>query len=207
MATLAPSLEAFRAEVNALYPKRDKTSDGWIGDDAHASRPSDHNPGARGLVHAFDLDEDLDGKTADAGPEVQWIVNHLVAGRDPRVSYLIYEGRMWRSYDKVGLPAWTPAPYTGINAHRHHLHISILSTVRAEQDTRPWLPTEEDDDMTEDEFIKSISSGGKARAVFKGLVQGAVVDAIRPAAEGVKDRGSARGPLTDLINEVLDERG
>ena len=44
--TLAPSLVHARAEVNAGWPGRDKTSDGWIGDTAHQSTGSDHNPGA-----------------------------------------------------------------------------------------------------------------------------------------------------------------
>lgn len=144
MATLAPSLAAFRSEANARYPNRDKSSDGWIGDTAHSTRPSDHNPGARDLVHAYDLDEDLDGNGTDAGAELQWMVNHIVARRDRRVSYLIYEGRMWRSYPTSSVPAWAPAPYSGTNAHRKHLHVSILSTVTAEQDTGPWLIAGED---------------------------------------------------------------
>lgn len=197
---LAPSLVAFRSEVNARWPNRDKSSDGWIGDTAHATRPSDHNPGARDLVHAFDLDEDLNGDQSDAGPELQWLVNHLVKVRDPRVSYLIYEGRMWRSYSKPGIPAWTPAPYTGINAHRHHLHISILSTVAAEQDTRPWLPQE--DDMTIDELLKALQRG-PVRDEFKEITQGAGLDALRAKTETRPDRGAWRAEIEAIVREVL----
>lgn len=146
---LAPSLAALRLEVNQRWPNRDRSSDGSVGDTSHAARKSDHNPDwsapgdRRGIVRAYDLDEDLDGNPTNSGAELQWLVDHLVARRDPRILYVIYEGRMWRSYDKPGIPAWTPGPYTGANAHRHHMHISIQSTFAAEQDTRPWLPEED----------------------------------------------------------------
>jgi hypothetical protein len=134
---LAPSLVAFRSEVNARWPQRDKTSDGWIGDAAHSGRVSDHNPGARDLVHAFDTDEDLDGNPADGGPDAWPIVAQLIENRDPRVKYLIYEGRIISG--NLGPSPWQWRPYTGTNAHRHHVHLSILSTVEAEQDTSAWL--------------------------------------------------------------------
>jgi hypothetical protein len=41
---LAPSLVALRAELDAKWPRRDRSSDGWIGDAAHSSRASQHNP-------------------------------------------------------------------------------------------------------------------------------------------------------------------
>lgn len=144
---LAPSLVQYRAEINRLWPQRDKASDGWIGDAAHASRPSDHNPGARGLVHAFDTDEDLDGYRANTGPDATPLVNALIsverarvaAGRPPRVKYVIYEGHILAGVH--GPAPWQWRPYAGSNAHRLHVHLSILSTVEAEQDTSPWLTT------------------------------------------------------------------
>jgi len=52
---LAPSLVNLRREIDLRWPDRMKTSDGWIGDPAHAQRSSDHNPDARGIVHALDV--------------------------------------------------------------------------------------------------------------------------------------------------------
>jgi len=45
-------------QVNALAPDRNKSSDGWIGDEAHASRKSDHNPNSKGVVQAQDFTHD-----------------------------------------------------------------------------------------------------------------------------------------------------
>lgn len=59
---LAPSLAVLRAEINARWPGRDKASDGWIGDTAHQSTRSDHNPNSRGSVNAIDIDEDGIGR-------------------------------------------------------------------------------------------------------------------------------------------------
>lgn len=140
MATLAPSLVALRNEINERFPGRDRSSDGWIGDAAHAARPSDHNPGARGYVHALDIDEDIDGVDDETGAELMWLAEHLRTKRDPRVKYVIYEGRIFSSYATAHRRAWEWGPYTGVNAHRRHLHVSILSTPAAEQDTSPWLP-------------------------------------------------------------------
>lgn len=41
---LARGLEHLRAQVNTKWSNRSKDSDGSIGDEAHASRSSDHNP-------------------------------------------------------------------------------------------------------------------------------------------------------------------
>ena len=120
---LAPSLAQLRREINTRWPSRDKTSDGSVGDLAHASRASDHNPNSRSSVNAIDIDED--------GIDAWGLVALLIT--DPRVYYVIYEGRIWQR--KYG---FAPRPYTGINAHRQHVHVSIIQSVAAEQNTTPW---------------------------------------------------------------------
>ena len=128
---LARSLQQLRAEVNTAFPNRDKRSDGTIGDAAHSATVSDHNPHANGRVDALDIDEDL-----RAGLDLDHLAEHLRKRKDPRIKYVIYEGRMLRSYPKPGIPAWTWAPYTGSNAHMIHMHISVNDD-RAD-DTRSW---------------------------------------------------------------------
>ncbi len=120
---LAPSLAQLRREINTRWPSRDKTSDGTIGDAAHSARASDHNPNSRGSVNAIDIDED--------GIDAWGLVALLIT--DPRVYYVIYEGRIWQR--KHG---FVPRPYAGINAHRKHVHVSIIQSVAAEQNTTPW---------------------------------------------------------------------
>lgn len=128
---LSPALAQLRAEINALWPHRDKTSDGWIGDTSHAARPSDHNPdwSADGIVRALDIDEDLTLGLAAVGAAMP-LVNAIL--RDPRTRYVIYEGRIWN----VDTQRWST--YTGPNAHRHHVHVSVRKVGNYDRDASPW---------------------------------------------------------------------
>jgi hypothetical protein len=131
------SLERLRAEVDARWPGRDTSSDGTIGDTAHSTSQSEHNPvghehgpmfGTPGAVHAMDI------TTADIDAELvigEWLL------RDPRVWYVIHKGRIWsKTYD------WVENPYAG-DPHDQHLHVSLRAddqadAVRAETDVSPW---------------------------------------------------------------------
>lgn len=137
---LAPSLVALVDETDELYPNRDHSSDGSVGDAAHSARVSDHNPSG-GWVCAVDLDEDL-----SAGVHtLARLAAHLIDLRDHRVKYLIYEGRICKSYiDSARNPAWQWQTYTGLNDHTHHLHVSVWNTEDARDDTGPWWPQEDD---------------------------------------------------------------
>ena len=110
---LAPSLVRLRSEVNALWPRRSKASDGWIGDTAHSARKSDHNPdySAGGIVRAIDV--------TNAGIDVDAFVFSVI--RDARTRYVITRGRIWTR--EAG---WRK--YTGPNGHHHHVHVSVRST-------------------------------------------------------------------------------
>ena len=115
---LAPSLKTLRDEINSRWPGRDRTSDGWIGDAAHSARASDHNPNGRRSVNAIDVDHD--------GIDCKALVSLLV--KDPRVNYVIHDGKI---YSRV-------RGFKGSNPHTKHVHVSILQSRAAEQDTRPW---------------------------------------------------------------------
>lgn len=120
---VAPALDTLRDELNAAHPGRDRSSDGAIGDASHQARPSDHNPDwtAGGVVRARDFDVD--------GIPVRPIL--AVLQRDERTRYLIYDKRIWTREH-----GWQP--YTGLNPHTGHFHISVRKGARYENDTRPW---------------------------------------------------------------------
>lgn len=144
---LAPSLIALFDQADDLYPLRDRASDGTLGDAAHASRDSDHNPkppNPPGWVDAGDLTRD-----DIHGPDIPALWDRLIATRDHRVKYLIHRGRIVKSYvDGSGRAAWVPQVYTGTSPHAHHMHISVLPTQSARHDTSPWFSQEDDMPLT-----------------------------------------------------------
>jgi hypothetical protein len=121
---LAGSLDRLFDEVDGIWPHRDRSSDGWIGDAAHQARRSEHNPDAHGIVHAIDV--------TVAGIDKARLLKAVI-GADP-VWYVIHDGRIWsRTY------GWKARRYTGPNPHHHHVHISIRSGHDAEAWTGNWL--------------------------------------------------------------------
>jgi hypothetical protein len=111
-----------REQFDDAFRDRDRTSDGWIGDSRHAARQSDHNPDANGWVRAIDVDRDLSGKPKpDLMPDVADQLR-ILAKIDKRISYIIFAGR-------IASPKslWLWRPYTGINKHDHHCHISFTN--------------------------------------------------------------------------------
>lgn len=152
----APALLVLRNEVDARWPGRDRASDGCCGDAAHAARKSDHNPDASGYAHAEDIDEDI---VQNMGDRPLWLLGvRLLADR--RTKYLIYERQLL-------YPDGTVKPYHGINAHEHHLHISIKPGT--EHDTLPWLADAHgDDDLTDAERKQLTAAVEKLDAILTG---------------------------------------
>lgn len=121
---VAKSLLALREQVNRKAPNRKKSHDGTIGDAAHASRSSDHNPwvtdGSVGVVTAMDITNDPAG-----GCDVEAIVEAIRGSRDSRVKYIIWNRRISNPLPLDGQPPWAWRPYTGANPHNKHCHISV----------------------------------------------------------------------------------
>jgi putative peptidoglycan binding protein len=128
---VARSLDVFLAQLNAARPRRSRASDGSIGDASHQSRKSDHNPWyGPGIVTARDVTHDPAG-----GVDIAAVTAELVATRDPRIKYVIANGRILDS--RPGNHPWTWMPYSGPNPHRHHFHLSVVASPACD-DTRPW---------------------------------------------------------------------
>jgi hypothetical protein len=124
MARLVAGGVTLRNQVNKRWPKRDKRSDGWIGDKAHAGRQSDHNPDARGLVHALDIDADLDPKDPGAA---QRLANQIVAyaasgipGAN-RIKYVVFNDQIASGTYANSMWKWRGSGY----GHMHHIHVSF----------------------------------------------------------------------------------
>jgi len=127
--TLSKAGQQLREQFDDSFPDRDRRSDGWIGDTRHAARPSDHNPDSKtGVVRAIDVDRDVSGTPKpDLMPDIADQIRLAAKAGEKRISYIIFDGKIASS--KKG---WAWRPYTGINAHRHHCHISF--TPKGDQD-------------------------------------------------------------------------
>ena len=120
--------ETLRRQIDRTWPRRDKASDGWLGDPSHTT--GDHVPDPSSdpsmVVRAIDVDEDLLGPgkpDPDAANELaKQLVRYARRGLDNgRLSYVIFAGRI--ASRPYGF-AWRP--YTGDNPHTIHLHISFM---------------------------------------------------------------------------------
>ena len=110
-----------REQIDDAFADRDRTSDGWVGDTRHATRPSDHNPDANGWVRAIDVDRDLSGKAKpDIMPDLADQIRLAGKSGESRISYVIFDGRIASSRLN-----WRWRKYKGANKHNHHCHISF----------------------------------------------------------------------------------
>lgn len=121
---LAPSIAALIQQINAAYPKRDKSWDGTIGDERHQQEKSDHNPNERGIVCAVDITHDPKN-----GPNGDLLAEILRASHDRRIHYVIWSRKIFSS---TVSPTWSWRPYNGTSPHDHHVHISVFD------DSEPW---------------------------------------------------------------------
>jgi len=126
---LAAAADTLRKQVNSRYPKRDKSSDGTIGDQAHKRRISDHNPDKSGYVMALDLDED--GWPAHTFADQ--LIQYMRTSGDRRIKNVVYEGRVASGTYTDELWVWRSAPTLG---HAHHIHISFAEA--GKHDGRPF---------------------------------------------------------------------
>ena len=121
---LVYTLRHLRREVDRLWPNRDRKSDGWIGDAAHAARVSDHNPDRRGRVHAVDLDAD--------GIDTRAVVR--AACLHPATAYVIFDRKIYSRRSGFAARA-----YSGTNPHLDHIHVSVLHSKAGRRSRRSWL--------------------------------------------------------------------
>jgi len=117
-------ITTLRNQINKRWPKRDKRSDGIWGNKDHQARISDHNPDSRGLVHALDIDADLDPKDPGAA---QRLANQIVAyaasgipGAN-RIKYVVFNDQIASGTYANSMWKWRGSGY----GHMHHIHVSF----------------------------------------------------------------------------------
>lgn len=132
---LAKSIKTLLDQVNAENPHRRKDSDGGIGDEAHASRSSDHNPyiivDGQGVVRAFDFTH-----APETGFDAYAFAEMLLKNKDPRIRYVISNRKI--ASGKGGPEPWKWRPYSGKNPHNHHTHVSVTEKQSEFDDGKKW---------------------------------------------------------------------
>lgn len=120
MARLCYALAQLRSQINTAFPNRNKASDGWIGDAAHAASNSEHNPNRAGVVRALDITHD-----PSSGVDGHRLAADAIAELDRRgvSAYVIFAGRIRSTLVMRGV--WRT--YTGPNPHNTHVHISYIT--------------------------------------------------------------------------------
>jgi hypothetical protein len=143
MARPAPACLKALKDATLRWPKRNRASDGIMGDAAHQARKSDHNEG-----NAFDLTHDPKN-----GVDCEELVKDVVW--DSRVKYVIWNRQIcftdqphrreadesctsprYRGPEKDKV--WEP--YLGPNPHTKHMHVSIHAASRDDLSPWPWSP-------------------------------------------------------------------
>ena len=161
MAQLVKAGVTLRDQVDAKWVNRDRRSDGWIGDSAHANRASYHNPDKRGLVFAIDIDENFGiGKLRNGGAAKRFTNEMLAYSRSTlpghdRVLHVVYEDKVASGTYKATWWKWRGKGY----GHQQHIHITfteaavkngalfplpcLATSAKAKKDwaarLRPWL--------------------------------------------------------------------
>ena len=151
---MARSLDTLLNEVNRAAPGRSKISDGGIGDAAHASRSSDHNPWIKdssgvGVVRARDFTHDPGDFSADE------LAHHVasILGKHPALGSGAYVIWNWLIISTSRLSeGWRP--YTGSNGHTKHVHVSVGTSGYDNTQGWNWPPKQEEwfDVATKDEL-------------------------------------------------------
>lgn len=134
---LAPTLGALRRELVGAYPAVPGRLYGTIGDAAHQTRKSDHQPDQRGYVRALDIPN-----VEHDGPPCEWLARllRLVGeGGSQRLNpggYVIWNRKIASDESR-----WAWKPYTGENPHTGHLHVSCSRLPQFYSNPAPWAVT------------------------------------------------------------------
>lgn len=108
---LAKSIQRLKDEIESEH----RGTTFWtIGDEAHQSTWSDHNPSeCCNVVCAGDI-------KGNGGLNLPNFVNHLITNPHPNLRYVIYNRKIYQRKN-----GWRTENYSGRNAHADHVHVSV----------------------------------------------------------------------------------
>jgi Putative peptidoglycan binding domain len=137
VARRAKANETLLAQVDALAPTRDKSSDGWIASDEHHKQnpKSDHEANAKGHVLAQDITHD-----PRDGLDSYKLAEALRSAKDIRTGYVISNRKIFGGPKSptYGKDPWKWKPYSGTNPHDEHVHHSLAHDETLYDDPRAW---------------------------------------------------------------------
>lgn len=197
---VARSLDVLLAELDNAAPLRSRVSDGSIGDAAHASRVSDHNPWVTldgvGIVRARDFTHDPAGGL-DCNQLAERLADLMRTGSHPACrsgAYVIWNRRIL-SHDRRA-EGWRR--YDGENPHDKHLHLSVALAPDGFDSTARWgVMQQEEQLMVTEEDAKTI------RAIVREEVRAALKDGgdlIKLDTDD--DDGTARTSLEHEVGRI-----
>jgi hypothetical protein len=164
MAKLCKGGVKLRDQIDRRWPKRDKRSDGWIGDKAHANRTSDHNPNKAGVVHAIDIDENMGKGSARNGRTARRLANQLLdyaASGLPgsnRLKYVVYENRIASGTYRKTWWTWRHGNW----GHEAHIHVSFTAAADRDGSVFP-LPILARSPIVKARWTRELAKARKAR--------------------------------------------
>lgn len=130
MARNARSIQRLKDEIQASYPG---TTIWIVGDEAHQSTWSDHNPNECCDVYCA-----LDVK-GNAGLSLPKFVQHLITNPHPNLRYVIFDHKIYHRSN-----GFKPEDYHGKSGHEEHAHVSVgngpdgRSTTNYDNGTTSW---------------------------------------------------------------------
>lgn len=139
--------QTFRGELDVVFPGRDKSSSGSVGDLQHQGGRSGHNPDRTGNAEHKDGDTKDEVRAVDEdadlvpGSAVDWmllVIQHILgiarAGGYVPFRYIIYRPRGSKvTYIWARTSGWVSRVYTGANPHDKHAHFSGDYTQKADE--------------------------------------------------------------------------
>lgn len=163
------SLERLNEQIRAAYPRAvppatPAVSWGSIADSAH-SRTSDHYPhfykalGSTAVVCARDFPH-----APSLGLDAHKIAERLRASRDPRIGYVISNGRI--TGPNYG---WKWSAYNGSDPHDTHIHVSTVHSSVADSGA-DWQIGDDDMPLTSDD-IERVATATKQKVLSDGGIQ------------------------------------